>query len=341
MNFTIDDTSPQLIYSTGGWGVQSPSDAQKAQFFQGTYHAAQADGASMNMTLSGSAVYLYGSRGPDHGNYSVQFDGSIAFFSAYADKTQYQQLLFSHTFDPSSKSPHFISLTAHLSGAGVRGDWLDFDFATIAADSSSPSTTSAPVVTKRPPWQSESQQVSSPIVSPTSSSAPISGAASSGSRSSKTATILAALFGTIIGLMLLAGLVYYLLRRVHQKHRAKEHSFRYGQSHPGSKPGTIVSDLRTPSSRWAPFSNPSQYIMSRTSPSTVALTSPSTGGFGPVTASSTADNMSGKESLATSGAHSQPTPSTSFAFLSTAPISFSMKKDKGDADSLKTDFLQV
>ena len=67
----------------------------------------------------------------DQGNYSVQFDGSIAFFSAYSDTTQYQQLLFSHTFDDPSKSSHFISLTAHLNGDGVRGRWLDFDFATI------------------------------------------------------------------------------------------------------------------------------------------------------------------------------------------------------------------
>lgn len=66
MNFTIDDTSPQLIYSTGGWGTQSPADTRSSEFFQRTYHAAQTDGASMNMTVSGSAVYLYGSRGPSH-----------------------------------------------------------------------------------------------------------------------------------------------------------------------------------------------------------------------------------------------------------------------------------
>ena len=161
------------------------------------------------------------------------------------------------------------------------------------------------------------------------------------SKSSKVPTILAVLFGTIIGLVLLAGVVYYFLHRAYKARRAKEHSFRYGQSHAGSKAGTIISDLRAAGPSWTRFSSPSQRMMSHASPSTVALTSPTSGAFAPTTSSSLADNASSKESLSTSGSHSQHTPSSSFAFLSSAPISFSTKKHKGDADSLKTDFLQV
>ena len=145
-NFTLDDTAQQLIYD--GWASQSPTDQNALQFFGGTYHAAQTSNAHVNMTVSGSAFYIYGSKGPRHvrprfppcssaltvcvlaieqGNFSVQVDGSIQFFSASAPTLQYQQLLFGTTFDPSSSGAHFVSLTAILSDSNP---WLDIDFVT-------------------------------------------------------------------------------------------------------------------------------------------------------------------------------------------------------------------
>lgn len=66
MNFTLDDSSPQLSYLPDAWGVQSPSDTARQSFFYQTFHAAQLDGASVNLSLVGTAVYLYGSKGPNH-----------------------------------------------------------------------------------------------------------------------------------------------------------------------------------------------------------------------------------------------------------------------------------
>ncbi len=65
MNFTVDDADPTFAYSTG-WAVQSGTDADRDEFFQGTYHAATADEASMSFQFQGSAFALYGSKGPGH-----------------------------------------------------------------------------------------------------------------------------------------------------------------------------------------------------------------------------------------------------------------------------------
>jgi hypothetical protein len=66
-NITLDDTAVQLVYSQNGWATQAPVDPNASQFFGGTYHAAQTNGAFVNMTVSGSsAFYIYGSKGPGH-----------------------------------------------------------------------------------------------------------------------------------------------------------------------------------------------------------------------------------------------------------------------------------
>ena len=150
MNFTLDDNAPPLIYLPGAWGVQLDGDLVLSSFFGGTYHAAQVNGASVNMSLVGTDVYLWGSKGPKHvrfllmscshafddvdaillcvvqGNFSVQYDGNIAFLSAHAPTMQYQQLLFHVAFNASST--HFVSLKAVLDD---ENNWLDLDFITF------------------------------------------------------------------------------------------------------------------------------------------------------------------------------------------------------------------
>jgi len=70
----------------------------------------------------GSAVYIFGSRGPNHGNYSVQFDDFVQFFPGFSNDAKYQSLLFSRTFAP---GPHSIVLT------NQENFWLDVDFVAI------------------------------------------------------------------------------------------------------------------------------------------------------------------------------------------------------------------
>lgn len=53
MNFTLDDSAPQLAYSPT-WDTQSSKDPDLLSFFQSTYHTAVADGATVNITFSGT-----------------------------------------------------------------------------------------------------------------------------------------------------------------------------------------------------------------------------------------------------------------------------------------------
>lgn len=99
-----------------------------------------------DLLYEGSAIYLYGTKGPSHvskklslkppalltwvqANYSVQFDNLIIFLSANAPETLYQQPLFAFKF--STTGSHFISLTSH---SVPGGSWLDLDYVTITVN---------------------------------------------------------------------------------------------------------------------------------------------------------------------------------------------------------------
>ena len=89
---------------------------------------------------------------------------------------------------------------------------------------------------------------------------------------------------------------------------------------------------------------------------THALTPPSSPGYGAVHGekadSTTTGTLSSASAVAcvvpaqqapAAAAAAAPSTSTPFAFLASAPISFGLgsRRHKGDADSLRTDFLQV
>ena len=138
MNITLDDTSPSLNYSSQ-WRRQPAADDH---YFLDTYRASQSKGDTMTLTFDGehreivqdrysllnmkhfpgSAIYIYGSRGPNHGNYSVQLDDSVQFFPGFTNDVKYQSLLFSRTF---SSGAHTIVLT------NQENLWLDVDFVAI------------------------------------------------------------------------------------------------------------------------------------------------------------------------------------------------------------------
>lgn len=53
-NFTIDDSDPTLVYSSG-WGVDSTSDPALDNYFQSTYHATQTLGSNVSLSFSGES----------------------------------------------------------------------------------------------------------------------------------------------------------------------------------------------------------------------------------------------------------------------------------------------
>ncbi|EPQ50727.1 hypothetical protein GLOTRDRAFT_141466 [Gloeophyllum trabeum ATCC 11539] len=349
MNYTIDDTHPEILYSPGGWAVQSPTDPDLQSFLYSTYHAANADGASFNVTFGGSAIYIFGSKGPLHANYDVIYDGTLLEgLSAYAQDTSFQQPLFQHVFDVDDGSiegqSHFVSLTVRFSGAN---NWLDLDyivFTTPSSSSASPAT-SAPAMSSQP-WTSSAPAVTTlnytilglPTASPTPAPAPAA---------LPTSSILAVLFGAITGLALLILLGFALInrritRQLQHRDGAGRHAYSAApraspspsQPHfpdlASSRAHTSTRDLQpnrrataasyaSSGSHYAPTeaSNPSQSSQAPLNPSHHSLLPPP--GTSPIRFNHNIPSMGSLRSL----------------------LGTSRRERADDADSTRTDFLQV
>lgn len=233
MNYTLDDASPSLTFSHG-WGIQNASEPDLDRYFHHTFHVAENDGATMNFSFLGSYTFvaIYGSKGPGHASYSVQVDDAILpNQSAYASTPQFQQLLFQRALAPTNSSQHFVQITAQFDGASQ--PWLDVDFVTIG-DAGSAADTTAPVATVTPPFGTgASTSVSSPSATPTSAS----------SRSSTTTpTILAVVFGALIGVALLLILAYFGFRYFSERRRPADRSFPYASASASASKRSGVDD---------------------------------------------------------------------------------------------------
>ncbi|GBE82957.1 hypothetical protein SCP_0413440 [Sparassis crispa] len=353
MNFSLDDSSPELVYSSD-WGIQPAADPA---FFQGTYHVAEADGATVNFTFSGSAVVLYGSKGPGHGNYSVQYDNFVMVnISAYASEMEYQQLLFQNAF--AQDAEHFISFAAHLS---AEGPWVDFDYLEItqaesSANGSTPMpTSSGAVATLVPPWMASQSTSSSQSPTPSLSPSPTTHASPT-----NVALILAVLFGALFGLLLLALAAYFLLRRRGRFRTPRPRQFRY--SVPLAMPKGSGHIAHAPVLATGSLAN----LYGASPPPGAVVSSVGAGGgagyvhmllpmSSPTHEGSFASELEEKivrekevqkeeEERGTSPASGSGSGSgvghTTYTrgFLASSPFK---KAHKGDADSLRTDFLQV
>ncbi|RPD71377.1 hypothetical protein L226DRAFT_208400 [Lentinus tigrinus ALCF2SS1-7] len=379
MNFTVDDADPSFSYSNG-WAVQSDSDADRDEFFQSTYHVATADGASMSFQFQGSAFTLYGSKGPGHAKYQLQFDSTVVTLDASADETAFRQELFSHAFSSNGSSAvHLVKMTAILSGDGVKGKWLDVDYITFTSGSGAAS--SIGTATSTPPW--ETSQTASGSSSSSSSVIPFSGstspaASSSSSSSNKVPTVLAVLFGVLIGIALLVLTIYLILRRVYNRRRARERAFRYGQSSINPSGFSAASAASAASQKSAPSGTggggggsgsgfidtvtsvfggggsprsptPSSPMMNYTHMHELSAPSLSLSNHALEMRGMSIDRPQTREGLVqtpSSAREGAGTPTTSRPLLSASPIAWTRQLKvagghKGDADSLRTDFLQV
>ncbi|KAI9069936.1 hypothetical protein FKP32DRAFT_1690981 [Trametes sanguinea] len=338
MNFTLDDSDPSLSYSPGGWAVQLPDDPQLDQFFDRTYHAAQEDGATVSFTFAGSGFAVYGSKGPGHAKLQVQYDSTVVNnIDTSAAQTAFGQVLFAHSFG-SAPAQHSVKLTAVLSGDGLQGKWLDVDYITFTTAYNASSTAAIGTVTSSPPWLAGSSSTNAPSATPTP------GATFKDTSSpSKTPTILAALFGAIIGLTILFIIAYLLLRRVYERRRARERAFRYGQSSVNpSLVGTATATATAPYAQSSGGSVKSGDVGAgaREPSQRSAPMSPTHGAGRDGSLSSHVVEM---RSLATE-ANREGAGTPTRPLLSASPIVWTRQKvgkHKGDADSLRTDFLQV
>ncbi|THH05148.1 hypothetical protein EW145_g5009 [Phellinidium pouzarii] len=250
-SLTIDDSSLDIIYSSD-WAKQSNDDPNADLFFQSTYHSAQADCASVNLTFTGSAVYLYGTKGPEHANYSVQFDNTTVLHSARANETKYQEPLFTFIFNTSGT--HFVSFTSHFV---PEGQWLDLDYISITTNG----TESAPL-----PAASSVSPSKSPTISPPW----LNSMPSSALSTSRLTLILSIVFGVILAIVFLIALAFVLLRRNRGRLRAEADdasAFAYKPTPMPALPRlSRLSALRPAPARAAPDTYDAQSPVSRTDP---------------------------------------------------------------------------
>lgn len=137
MDITIDDTSPDFVWGAGDvWRAQAPNQGSiNSNYFLSTYHAAQTKGANVSITFVGSACQIYGSTGPNHGNYSVTFDNAVKFSPGFSAQSQYRQLLFSHSFG-NTFDTHTVVLR------NEEDFWLDLDFMVLTINTTANTATS-------------------------------------------------------------------------------------------------------------------------------------------------------------------------------------------------------
>ncbi|TBU29224.1 hypothetical protein BD311DRAFT_273946 [Dichomitus squalens] len=356
MNFAVDDADPSISYSPNGWDVQSANDPDLDKFFQETYHVAAQDGATMVFQFIGSAFALYGSKGPQHAQFNLQYDNIVVPLDASASTTAFQQELFSHSFaSDGNATQHTVKVTAILNGMN---NWLDIDYITFTNGNGT--TSSIQTATTNPPWLSGSSQ---PTQTGTANSTgpngfPVPSSASSHSSQSKVSTILAIVFGSLIGVAILAGLAWLLIRRIYAQRRARERAFRYGQSsvNPSSTAGYYAASAKSgvPTTTTRPLSPPTSTMREYQSPmGAYTLVEHGEGslasgqGHAPVELRNMSldhrEREQERERERGPGTGST-TPSTSRPLLSQSPIAWTTRKiggHKGDADSLRTDFLQV
>jgi len=354
MNYTLDDDSTLLVFSNG-WGVQNSQNPYLDQYFLQTYHVAQTDGASLNLTFPGSYPYvaIYGSKGPGHADYSVQFDDTVIDLSANTEQTQFRQILFQRAL-PNITTDHFVRLVADFGQS--ESAWLDIDYVVIA-DGSAPTTTAAPVATLTPPYVSGSLSTSG-----SSSPSATTVSSSSSSSSSKVPTILAIIFGVLIGLALIIGFVYFILRRSYDRRHARERQFRYGAAPTTPKQSGFSGSISAEPDEVIIMTQPTRprargILNGLLNPSSQSLPSQAHAATGPSASAGAlgpayvqvpvlspppegghvSPAMTKETSATQEGSRRTATPA--FSFLTHSPIAF--QKHKGDADSLRTDFLQV
>jgi len=240
VNITLDDTSPFITYSDG-WGVQSQQDPDLDFYSQDTYHGTEAVGANATILFSGSGVFLFGSMGPDHGNFEVSVNGARQTFSGYSTTPLFQQCLFSSMLDENYNEIILINI------GGSDGNYMDLDYivTTVPENTTFPAQTPLPAITPSDGFPTASASLSSSSAQGSSSSS------SSSSTSATVTTALTAVFALLSVVLLIVLAVLYL--RYRRRRRAEqEHFFRYGNgANGGTSPAPAAQPEPMTDSHWA------------------------------------------------------------------------------------------
>ncbi|EIW76492.1 hypothetical protein CONPUDRAFT_146884, partial [Coniophora puteana RWD-64-598 SS2] len=89
----VQDTDPSFDYQPADAWSTNPSNI--TQYKDGTGHITSTDGAYVAFTLTGDVVNLYGSTGPECGNYSISLDeGPASQYNASRAFSAYQNVIY-------------------------------------------------------------------------------------------------------------------------------------------------------------------------------------------------------------------------------------------------------
>ncbi|KAG6863729.1 hypothetical protein C0991_003650, partial [Blastosporella zonata] len=119
---TIDDGDPLITYQPPGAWTQrnSSTDPTIATNFYGkTLMTTRTPGATMFITFEGVNIAVFGSKSPEHGNYSTNLDGIVGRGSGVGDMQYNARVYVSQTLTPMT---HMLTILNQNTGI------LDIDY---------------------------------------------------------------------------------------------------------------------------------------------------------------------------------------------------------------------
>ncbi|KAH7108407.1 hypothetical protein BKA62DRAFT_682083 [Auriculariales sp. MPI-PUGE-AT-0066] len=136
VNITVEDTSPLISYQPASAWRESPADDPLAlQSSASSFRTTSQPGATASLSFSGTGISIFGSTGPNHGQYSVSIDGGAQQVLSGSTATVVAQVpLFSAS--GLTSGDHTIVITNN----GVNGQTgvFDIDFMAFEAALSPP-----------------------------------------------------------------------------------------------------------------------------------------------------------------------------------------------------------
>jgi len=187
----FDDMDSAIVYSpASAWNTNTGSP-----FMNGTLHFTNATSASATLSFFGEAVAVFGTVSPDHANFSVTIDGKSQVLpggSGGLTTSLHQQVLLYYGSDLGS-GEHTLTFSGDSQTSAA--PFIDLDAITVFSTVGSPTST--------------------PAAFSTSTATGSSSRAGSGSLS--TPILVGSIFGGVIGLLAIMGIVFLLCMR--RRHR--------------------------------------------------------------------------------------------------------------------------
>ncbi|KAG0701367.1 hypothetical protein DFH29DRAFT_990137 [Suillus ampliporus] len=118
----VDDKSPLIQYDSGFNPGIAADDTSADRYFRGTSQRSNVVGSVAKFSFDGTAVWIYGAKRSNYGNYTVTLDNTSSVYNGEANPDEFQQVLF--TQGGLTQGPHTVSLT---NTGPTPGSWFDID----------------------------------------------------------------------------------------------------------------------------------------------------------------------------------------------------------------------